>query len=139
MTIKTRYVKSDASVWQPNAIARIFVRVLVMLPVTILARLGRGLGLMFYLFDKKRGHYADINLRTCFPELNEKAIRDMRRAHFKALGQSLMCTLGLTWHRPRQRLQQWLKIEGYEYIKAAKQKGNNIIIMAPHFVGLELE
>ena len=137
MTIKTRYVKSNTSVWQPNILARGIVRMLVMLPVPFLARLGRGLGVIFYIFDKKRGRYAETNLRICFPELNQKAIKRLQLAHFKALGQSLMCTLGLTWHRPRQRLQTWLNIEGYEHVEAA-QHGGNIIIMAPHFVGLEL-
>ncbi|MBE9515599.1 MAG: lysophospholipid acyltransferase family protein [Proteobacteria bacterium] len=131
-------IVSSKSSWQPNIVARWFMRVVIMLPMPVLAMLGRGLGTLFYVFDKKRGHYADINLRICFPELDNKAIKRLRLAHFRALGQSLMCTLGLTWFRPKARLQKYLTIEGEENIIEQQKAGNNIIIMAPHFVGLEL-
>jgi KDO2-lipid IV(A) lauroyltransferase len=138
MNTKTRYAKSDGSTWQPNLFARMFLRLVVMLPIPLLARLGRGLGTVFYLFDRKRGLYVDANLKQCFPELDKKGTSKRRLMHFRALGQSLMCTLGLTWHKPRQRLQAWLNIEGYKHVEEAQQSGRNIIIMAPHFVGLEL-
>ena len=50
----------------------------------------------------------------------------------------IVCMLGMTWHKAKQRLCNWLTVEGYEYIKQQQKAGHNLIIMAPRFIGLEL-
>lgn len=136
MSNNTRFVKSGSESWQPFIAGRWFLLLLVMLPVPLLAVLGRRLGSLFYYFDRKRRHFASTNISICFPGLDKKQHRQLLKKHFHALGQSLLCTLGITWTRPRQRLEKYLHIEGEEYLQ--QQQDNNLIIMAPHFVGLEL-
>lgn len=138
MQEKTRFVKSGSSNWRPFVLGRLILSLLVMLPVPALARLGRGLGYVFYVFDRKRRHYASVNLKICFPGLNASDHRQLLKKHFKALGQSLLCTLGITWVMPDKRITKYVSIEGEENLSEQQGAGNNMIVMAPHFVGLEL-
>ncbi len=135
MASKRRFVKSGSESWQPFVLARWTLSLLVKLPLPLLAILGRRLGTLFYYFDRKRRHYASTNIRLCFPQLDTQQHKRLLKKHFQALGQSLLCTLGITWTSPRQRLQRYLHVEGENNL--GRQQGNRII-MAPHFVGLEL-
>jgi len=136
VTESVRYIKGEKNLWRPSLPGRVFVQLLVLLPVPLLAVLGRGLGSLFYRFDRKRRHYADVNLRLCFPQMTEQEHRKLLHRHFKTLGQSLLCTLGINWTRPRLRIARYVTVEGAENLVAHDDK--NVIVMAPHFIGLEM-
>lgn len=109
-----------------------------MFPVPWLSRLGSALGLLMVFFDRKHRHIAEVNLGLCFPDLKDRELQELLRSHFKMFGQSLMCTLGITWHRPKQRVEQWVRINERRSLDEALKQKKNIILMAPHFLGLEL-
>jgi KDO2-lipid IV(A) lauroyltransferase len=106
------------------------------LPLSILAMLGRGLGMLLSHFGRRRRRIAAINLAWCFPELNE-AQRDLLvRSHFQALGRSLLERSIFWWSSPK-RLARLIRIEGAEKIQALREAGRPVILLAPHFVGLD--
>ncbi|SDI48886.1 lysophospholipid acyltransferase family protein [Propionivibrio dicarboxylicus] len=106
------------------------------LPLPLLAALGRGLGRLLLALGKRRRHIAATNLALCFPELDAAAREQRLRAHFEAIGRSLLERSLLWWSRP-ERLRQLVRVEGEEKIRALIDAGKPVIMLAPHFVGLD--
>lgn len=124
--------------YTPNIVGRLFLLALVRLPISVLAKLGRGLGLLFYIVDYRRTHYAKVNLEICFPELTNKERKKLLIKHFKFLGYSLFCTLGITWHKPRERLAEYVRFTNIEILENEIKNKASIIMLAPHFAGVDL-
>lgn len=107
------------------------------LPLPVLAALGNGLGLLLYAFAKARRHIVATNLRLCFPELDDAARRQLARAHFRGLGRSILerCLL---WWGHANRLKRLIRLEGIEPLRALIAEGRPVILLAPHFLGLDM-
>lgn len=106
------------------------------LPLSILSRLGEGLGLLLFALAKNRRRIAVINIDWCFPELDAQQRKTLVRNHFKALGRSLL-ERSILWWSPRERLMQMIRFEGEHIIRELQAEGRPIILLAPHFVGLD--
>jgi len=107
------------------------------LPLPILARLGEGLGALFYRFGARRRKIALLNLSLCFPELDERQRQALARAHFRILGRSIL-ERSILWWGSRERLSRLIRVDGAQRIHAAKDAGRPVILLAPHFVGLDI-
>lgn len=105
------------------------------LPLSVLAPLGRGLGLLIYALVGERRRVALTNLRLCFPEWDEARRRRIARRHFQAFGRSLL-EHGILWWSDKERLQRLIRIEGLEHWQAVANRP--VIWLAPHFVGLDM-
>lgn len=105
------------------------------LPLHLLAPLGKGLGLALYALGRERRRVARINLRLCFPEMEEKERERCLRRHFMALGRSLV-EHGILWWSPKRRVKKLVRLEGLEHWQAVKDRP--VIWLAPHFVGLDM-
>lgn len=105
------------------------------LPLSVLAPLGRGLGLLIYALVGERRRVALTNLRLCFSEWDEARRRRIARRHFQAFGRSLL-EHGILWWSGRERLQRLIRIEGLEHWQAVAERP--VIWLAPHFVGLDM-
>jgi len=138
MSVPETSVETTKKSYRPNIAGRAWLRGLCVLPVPLLAYLGRGLGWFFYVFDRRRRHIAEVNLKLCFPELTASGHIHLLRNHFLTSGQALLCTLGIIWYRPRRRLTKWVRLIGREHYDNALRQNRNIIIVAPHFLGVEL-
>jgi KDO2-lipid IV(A) lauroyltransferase len=104
------------------------------LPLPLLRALGWGLGRFLYAFGRERRRVALTNLRLCFPQLNEAALDNLARRHFVAFACAFLDrTLGW-WASPR-RLKRIIHLRGAEHLK--DPEGRPIILLAPHFVGLD--
>ena len=110
--------------------------VLHLLPMPILASLGRGLGWILYAAGRQRRKVVTINLAWCFPELDEAERKQLARKHFQALGRSLL-ERSVLWWGSRTRLGQLIQMDGEEKIRALLDAKRPIILLAPHFVGLD--
>lgn len=108
-----------------------------LLPLPLLVRLGRGFGLMLYPFARWRRHVVLTNLRLCFPELDDVARRSLARQHFALLGRSLL-ERGLLWWASAERLRELVPIDGLEHLRRAQDEGRAVILLAPHFLGLDM-
>lgn len=111
--------------------------VLHFLPLPILAVLGQGLGRLLFRLGKRRRVIAEKNLSLCFPELNAAARQELLEAHFQALGRSLL-ERGLIWWSRPERLHKLIRVDGEEKIRDLLDAGKSVIMLAPHFVGLDV-
>ncbi|MCE1185638.1 MAG: lipid A biosynthesis acyltransferase [Rhodocyclales bacterium] len=107
------------------------------LPLCIQAPIGRGLGKLLYRLIPGRRKVVLTNLRLCFPEKSEAERRALAREHFALAGRSLI-ERGLAWFAPAERIRQLVRIEGEERLRALVDGGQPVILLAPHFLGLDL-
>jgi len=107
------------------------------LPLPLLARLGQGVGELLYRVARARRHIVLVNLRLCFPELSEAARRRLARAHFHVAGRSLL-ERGLLWWASAERLRRLVRVEGDAHLTTLLAQGRPVILLAPHFVGLDM-
>lgn len=106
------------------------------LPTGVLARLGDGLGTLLGWMARERRHVVARNLQLCFPELDPSARQAMQLAHFRLLGRSLL-DRGVFWFATPGRLNKLISVSGVEHLDAARAEGKPVILLAPHFVGLD--
>jgi KDO2-lipid IV(A) lauroyltransferase len=106
------------------------------LPAPLLARLGQALGLLLYYTARYRKKIVTINLAWCFPELDKAQRTQLAKATFQVLGRSILdrCIL---WWGSRERLSRLIQVEGEEKIRELQEAGRPIILLSPHFVGLD--
>ena len=105
------------------------------LPLSVLAALGRGAGLLLYAMAFERRRVVLTNLRLCFPELRDDQRRALARRHFAAFGRGLL-EHGILWWGSRARVMHTVRIEGLEHWQAVRDRP--VIWLAPHFVGLDM-
>lgn len=103
------------------------------LPFPVLAVLGRGLGALAYRLVRDRRRVCLINLEKCFPDLAPAELEALARAHFRAMGRSVI-DRGVLWWSSADRIKRLVRIEGLEHFQTARKP---VIILAPHFVGLD--
>lgn len=110
--------------------------VLHFLPLPLLAAIGRGLGVALHRLARKRRHIVQVNLALCFPALSAAQRAALARAHFQVLGRSMLERSLLWWSR-RERLARLIRVDGEEKIHALRAAGRPVMLLAPHFVGLD--
>jgi Kdo2-lipid IVA lauroyltransferase/acyltransferase len=124
------------------------------LPFPLLAALGRGLGALLYLLARQRRKVVEINLDLCFPEISATTEttagprttettagctvdrKNLAKTHFSLLGRSLIERSIFWWSSP-ERIQRIVKVSGEERITTALSAGRPVILLAPHFLGLD--
>ncbi|MCA0186551.1 MAG: lipid A biosynthesis acyltransferase [Proteobacteria bacterium] len=107
------------------------------LPLSVQAPIGRGIGLLLYWVIAPRRRVVNTNLRLCFPELSDAERRAMAREHFALAGRSLI-ERGLAWFAPEERIRRLVRIEGAETLTRLIEQRQPIIMLTPHFLGLDL-
>jgi KDO2-lipid IV(A) lauroyltransferase len=112
-----------------------FVWLLHLLPLSLLALVGRAFGMLLYALAFERRRVTLTNLRLCFPELNEAERAALARRHFRAFARSLL-EHGILWWSSRARVQQLVRVAGLEHWQAVENRP--VILLAPHFVGLDM-
>ncbi len=111
------------------------VWLLHLLPLALLAPLGRGVGLLLYPLARERRHVTLTNLRLCFPQWSEAERKHVARRHFQAVARAFL-EHGILWWSSRERIQTLVRVEGLEHWQAVA--GKPVIWLAPHFVGLDM-
>lgn len=111
-----------------------FLWLLHWLPLPVLRALGWLLGKTLYALGRERRKVALINLRLCFPEKSEAEREELARRHFIAFSRAVLDrTLG--WWASKERLERIIRITGVEHLN--DPEGRPIIMLSPHFVGLD--
>ena len=104
------------------------------LPLSVLRAIGWGLGRVLFALGRERRNVALVNLRLCFPEKTEQELVDLARQNFVAFSRAVIDrTLG--WWASRERLERIIRITGVEHL--TRSDGKPIILLSPHFVGLD--
>jgi len=106
------------------------------LPLSVLSRIGEVFGLLLYLVVVPRRRVALTNLRLCFPELSVTERRALARRNFAVTGRSML-ERGLAWWASPERMRRLVRIDGLERLDALRAAGRPVILLTPHFVGLD--
>jgi KDO2-lipid IV(A) lauroyltransferase len=112
-------------------------RLLALLPFRAQVALGRTLGGLGRRLLPRRRAVARTNLRLCLPELSEAEREQVLREHFQWLGVAAVCQ-GLSWAADVDRLRRIIRFRNREVIDQCLDQGRAVIVLVPHFVGLEL-
>jgi KDO2-lipid IV(A) lauroyltransferase len=130
-----------APLWQPQYWPAWFglgvLRAIALLPLPLIAVLGRALGMLIYALHGPRRRIVQTNIARCFPELDQRAQARVVRRHFRALGQALL-DIGLAWWASPGRLKRLVRWRGGEHYERAVAAGRHVILLVPHFVGMEI-
>jgi len=96
-----------------------------------------GFGFLGYLIVGSRRRVVLRNLAICFPDMAERGRRKLAALHFGYLGVGAF-TQGLVWGISRRRLARIVTFRHRERVEELHRRGSGILLLAPHFIGLEL-
>lgn len=99
-------------------------------------RWGRALGWLAPRLMRSRAHIVRTNLALSFPDLDADQRDAMLARHFRLLGQSVV-DRGLCWFGDTQRILDTIDIQGLEHLDALLAQNRRILMLAPHFIGLD--
>ena len=103
------------------------------LPLKWIGAIGAALGAILYRFG--RGRVTRTNLALCFPDMPERERDELGLKHFRMLGRNAVELSVMVWGSEEDLL-RLIRVEGLEHLKAAE--GQPIIVLAPHFIGLNM-
>ncbi|MGA7178971.1 MAG: lipid A biosynthesis acyltransferase [Thiobacillaceae bacterium] len=105
------------------------------LPLSMQAAIGNGLGRLTALLVRRRRKIVERNLALCFPELTEAERNDLLTRHFMSAARAALDHGLLLW-TPKHKLRQVIRLVDVQYLD--KLQGKPVIVLAPHFVGLDM-
>jgi KDO2-lipid IV(A) lauroyltransferase len=111
------------------------LRLLALLPPRAGWAVGGALGALAFHLAPSRRRIARINLRLCFPELDERAREQLLRNAFRSVGISLV-EIGWSWWGVPKQLS--LRFEGEEYLREALAQGRGVLLLGGHYTPVEL-
>jgi len=121
----------------PSWLAVGLIRLIGFLPFPLLWFVGMGSGRLAGRLALERRQVALRNLEICLPELSPREREEIASRHFGYLGVAAL-TQGLVWGASRRRLARLVRIRHREGFDTLHDQGRNIIVLLPHFIGLEL-
>ncbi len=104
------------------------------LPFRLIVAIGNGLGMLAYPLAAERRRVGDINLKLCFPDMDEAARKKLLRAHFQMFMRGLV-ERSIVWWSSADRINSLIRVEGVEHFESVK--GQPMILLTPHFVGMD--
>lgn len=110
---------------------------LILLPRSIYLSIGRFLGRIVYLLDKRHRIIAINNLRISFKDRSEEGIEALATKVFENLGMNFIEFLMLPWIR-EENLHRYVDFRNIEYLDRIKREGKGIIFLTAHFGNWEL-
>jgi KDO2-lipid IV(A) lauroyltransferase len=113
------------------------LRLLIRLPYAWLLRIGTLLGRTVLRFSPARRHIADVNLRLCFPDMDDADRAALIRRHFESLGIGAIET-ALSWWAPAHKLEPLAHVDGLTNLTDALARGKGVILLSAHFTTLEI-
>jgi lipid A biosynthesis lauroyl/palmitoleoyl acyltransferase len=111
--------------------------VLSWMPSRVLWVLGSGLGEFASWFPTSNRRFAKRNIELCFPEMGPQAREHLVKKHFRLTGFAIL-SLSVTWFAPRWRIKRFITVRDKHHIDDALARGKNVILLAPHFIGLDM-
>jgi Kdo2-lipid IVA lauroyltransferase/acyltransferase len=113
------------------------LRALSWLPLPLLSGIGAAFGMALYFLHGPRRRVVRINIERCFPSLSRAEQGRVVRRHFRAFGQSLT-DIPIAWWAGPRRLRRLVRYRDRHYFDEALAAGQSVILLAPHFLGLEI-
>ena len=113
------------------------LRFICMLPHPVSMGIGRLIGRVAHSAGRTRRAIVRRNIELCFPELTPAGRDAMAKAHFLALGMSVI-EMGLGRWGSDNTHRKLGRIEGVEHLNSAIESGRGIILLSAHFTTLEI-
>lgn len=108
-----------------------------LLPSTLRWWLARRFGPRLLEKRWRRRQIVEVNIHTCYPELDESARAAMKR-EFSIRFLRIALDFGdLWWGTPKSLLKK-IRFEGEEYVDAVRAAGRPVILLGPHTIGLDI-
>ncbi len=99
--------------------------------------MGSALGWLYYWFPSPACRIAARNIELCFKEMDAKERRRLVQCHFRLCGFAVLC-LSVIWLGPKWRMKKFITIIDGHHVDDVYASGRNAILLAPHFIGLDL-
>lgn len=112
------------------------LRLLSLLPLRALWLVSAVVGEIVFWLHARGRRVALKNTALCFPELLPETRRRLVRRHFRALAQALL-SLPIAWWGSKRRLKRLVRIRDRHHYDQMLGAGRRVILLAPHFVGLD--
>ena len=119
----------------PHWLGLLLMRGLSFIPLRLSWLLSYPLGLV--ALGLHHGGTIQTNIDLCFPELSARERQRLRRRYYIAAAQSFL-NVGIACWSSASRIRACVSISGWEHYRHAQQQGKNVILLAPHMLGLEL-
>ena len=113
------------------------LRVITFLPYGWQSAVGRALGRLLYRLAGKRRRIAAINLKVCFPELDDAGREALLRQNFDHLGMEVIETAVSWWGSTRQ-IRSLGFVTGMEHLQVALDEGKGVILLTGHMTSLDI-
>ena len=107
------------------------------LPYKLQLAMGRLLGRVLFALGGSRKKVAETNLKLCFPDMGEQERTAMLKENFRNTGIALLET-GMGWWWPDWRAKRKVKVKGLEHIAKAQQEGRGVLLLAMHYLNIEI-
>ena len=106
------------------------------LPIGARSALADVLALLFWIAIPQLRRVTLTNLRLCFPQKSEAERRALARRFYRNLMRAAL-DHGVLWSGTRDEVAAMVRFEGVENITETVARGEHLIVIAPHFVGLD--
>ena len=111
----------------------LFMRLLAMLPLTVVRAAGKLLGWVLYLLVAPRRRVVTTNLRLCFPDRTDDNIKNLTRQTFIYFAQAWL-DRSWVWHAPKSWILRRVTLTGNVDALAGNEP---TVVFVPHFVGMD--
>ncbi len=113
------------------------LRLLTLLPYSLLMGLGGPIGTLMYWLMGKRRHVVQRNIEECFPAFSQAERDALIREHFRNAGRTVFES-ALSWWASDSRLRPLAHLHGLENLEKAAADGKGVILLSAHFTSFEL-
>lgn len=111
---------------------KILLRIMALLPLRVAHCLGTITGWFYYIIPHNYQFAIKKNLQICFPELDSKQAKQLRKRCFIETSKAVW-ELGALWTWPIHKLLPTITtISGLTLLEEALKKGKGVILAAPH-------
>jgi KDO2-lipid IV(A) lauroyltransferase len=114
----------------------VFMRAILYLPLDWQLAVGKRLGALSGAVHGSRRAIVDKNLEICFPELTASAREALAKAHFAAMGASIV-EMFMGWFGPLETIRRRVRFVGAERLAAARARGRGVILYSGHYTSTE--
>jgi len=105
-------------------------------PTPTRLRIGACMAWLTLHLARSRVHIVRTNIALCFPQETPEQREQWVREHIRALSQSFV-DRGVLWFGSEQAIEDMVRIEGLQRILSRTAAGTPVVLLAPHFVGLD--
>lgn len=109
------------------------MRILAMLPLSVVRAAGKFLGWLLYVLVASRRRVVTVNLSACFPEKSPEEIRNLTRETFVYFAQAWL-DRSWVWHAPRSWVLRRVTLTGAVHELTGTEP---TVVFVPHFVGMD--